>query len=124
MGISSQSVAHAARKIRIRELRESKSNSLRSVATMVGLSPTAIYPLLKEIAEEDHVPYKSLLDFPHEGYNREAPYVRQKSQKADAQVPSVESISESPFDELLADLQRMYADCENMLTVLNNIDAI
>ena len=124
MGISySQSVAHAARKIKIRELRQSKDNPLSLVATMVGLSKTAIYPLLKEIAEEDNVPYKTLLDFPHEGYNREAPYVSHKPQRADAQVPSVESISD-PFDELLAVLQNTKADCENMLTVLNNIEMI
>ena len=121
--VYSPSLAHEARKIRIRELRQSKNNPLSSVATMVGLSKTAIYPLLREIAEEDNVPYKSLLDFPHEGYNREAPYVSHKPQKADAQAPSVESISD-PLDELLAVLQDMKADCENMLTVLNNIDTL
>ena len=29
---------------------------------------------------------------------------------------------QTKIDELLADLQRMHADCDNMLTILNNID--
>ena len=119
MGKHSRSIAREARKIKIRELRQDKQTPLCEVARLVGLSSaTSIYAILQEMAEEDGRPYREYLDYPHAGYHREAPIVTKP--KADAESPSVESVSESPFDELLADLQRMHADCENMLTVLNN----
>jgi len=123
MGKHSRSIAREARKIKIRELRQDKATPLCKVAKMVGLSSaTSIYDYVKEIAEEDGRPYREYLDYPHVGYHREAPIISHP--KADAESPSVESVSKSPFDELLAELQRMYADCENMLTVLNNINAM
>ena len=122
MGKNSHSLAHEARKIKIRELRQEKQNPLSSVAAMVGLARTSIYPVLTEISQEDQVPYESLLDQPHEGYNRETPY--RKNPKAATQVPSVESISDPTLDELLVVLEGMKADCENMLVILTNIKAI
>ena len=123
MGQQSRAIAREAQKIKIRELRQDKCTPLRQVAQMIGLSSTtSIYAILQEMAEEDGRPYREYLDYPHVGYHREAPIVTKP--KADAESPSVESVSKSPFDELLAELQRMYVDCENMLTVLNNINAM
>lgn len=120
---NSQALSHEARKIKIRELRQDKTRPLCEVAKIIGLSSTtAIYPILKEVAEEDGKPYREYLDQPHDGYHRETPVVSRP--KVDAESPCVESISVSPFDELLADLQRMHADCDNMLTILNNIEMI
>ena len=100
-------------KQKIWELSSSRIHSYAEIADALCIGQTFIYKLLRQIAEEKGVPYKSLLYQPHKepsGYNRTAPYV--------CHPHDDNTTNGDVFDTMLANLRDLEANCVRILDTL------
>ena len=114
-------VRREAQKIRIRTLRHQKQTPVYDVAKKLQISPSHTYTLMKEIADEDHVSYESMLDQPHETYNRTAPYLPHHKEEVGKELSSEDNETIRKLDELSATLRELLKTSDDILTILETL---